>query len=106
MPIALRLAARRLQLIVGHRLLAAVADAGRGEDLHDVGAVGLELTHLLADLVGCPAALVQLADGGEDARPRQDAAGDCLAQLDVVGRPGLWMVVKPASSVTYAFSAA
>ena len=75
------------QLIVGHRLLAAVADAGGGKDLHHVGAVGLELTHLLADLVGCPAPLVQLADGGEDARPRQDAAGDCLAQLHVVGRP-------------------
>jgi hypothetical protein len=75
-------------LLVGHRLLAAVADA-RGREIFDVSAVGLELTDFLPNLGWRAAALVELTDRRQDARTRQHATGDGLAQLDVVGLSGL-----------------
>src|SRR6202023_3853445 len=72
------------ELLVRHRLLPAVTDAGRREDLDDVGAVLLQLPHDAAELVGRPAVLVDLADRREDARAGKHAPRDRLAQLDVV----------------------
>src|SRR5207248_11796377 len=83
-PLRLRLAAGGLQLLVGHRLLAAVAYARGREDLDDVGAVLLQLPYFLANLVRRSAALVQLPDRRQHARPGQYAASDRVAQLDVV----------------------
>ena len=82
------------------RLLAAFADAGGREDLDDVGAVLLQLTHLLANLGRRPAALVELSDRRQHARTREDAARDRrrAARRRWPG-PGLWIVVKPAISV-------
>ncbi len=83
MPERLRLAADRLELRIGHRLLAAVADALRREDLDDVGALFLQLAHLLTQLVGRAAGLVELANRGQDARAGDDAARDRVTQGDV-----------------------
>ena len=100
MPLALRLAARRLQLLVGHRLLAAVADARRREDLDDVGAVRLELPHLLADLLRVPlrslSERIEVRMRGPGSTPRAIASRSSTS----FAAPALWMVVKPASSVT------
>ena len=68
--------------------------------LIDVGAVGLELAHLLADLVRRAAALVELTDrragcAGPGSTPRAIASRSSTS----LACPGLWIVVKPAISV-------
>src|ERR1035437_7803763 len=75
------LAARGLELRVGHRLLAALADALRGEQFNEVGAFRLPLAYQLAQLVGRTAALGQGVAGREEPRARDDAPRDRGAQV-------------------------
>src|SRR5262249_31237829 len=77
-PLRLRFAAHRRELFVGHRLTAAVADALRSEDLHDIRALRLQLTDDFAKLLRRAAVLIHLTDRGQDARARQTAARDRL----------------------------
>ena len=103
----LRLAARRRELLVGHRLRAAVADALRREDLDEVGARLLLLADVLAHLIRRAGPLVHRAERRQDARaraarPRSIASRSSLS----LAAPTLCTVVKPLISVTHAFSAA
>ena len=82
-PCARGLAARGVELRLRQRRHAAVADAGRGEDLDQVGAVGLELPHLAADLVGR-----QLGVGNLAERARA-AAGPGMTPRASASRSGL-----------------
>src|ERR1035437_2428029 len=75
------LAARGLELRVGHRLLAALADALRGEQFNKVGAFRLPLAYQLAQLVGRTTALGQRVERREDPRARDDAPRDRVAQV-------------------------
>ena len=75
-----RFAARRIDLLLRQRRHAAVADARRREDLDQVGAFGLQLADLLADLIGRPLRIRDLAERRQDARAGQHAAVDRIAQ--------------------------
>ena len=75
-----RFAARGIDLFLRQRRHAAVADAGRREDLDQVGAVGLLLADVFADLIGRPLRVRDLAERRQDARPGQHAAIDRIAQ--------------------------
>jgi hypothetical protein len=57
-----RFAARRPNLLVGHRLPTALAAALRCEQLHEIRAVGLELTDEGPDLVRRAGVLVDRTD--------------------------------------------
>ena len=80
-----RLTARRIDLLLRQGRHAAVADAGRREDLDQVGAVALQLADLFANLIGRPFRIRNLAERRQDARSRQHAAIDRIAQR-LVGR--------------------
>ena len=112
-PERVGLAAGRLQLLVGHRLLAAVADAGGGEELDHVGAGGLRIAHRLTELIGrrqavriaAPAGpLVDLADRRQDARPGQIVLRERGAELEVARFAETLHGREAAVTVTRAFS--
>src|SRR5262249_1744691 len=88
------LAARRLQLLVGHRLFAALADAGRGEQLDEIRARRLRLADRGAQIVrraetvrlaAAAGPSVELPHRGEDARAGQVLLVERLAQLQIAG---------------------
>ncbi len=71
------------------RLRAALADALRGEDLDEVGALRLLLADVGAKrLLDVARALVHRAERRQDARPGQLAAGDGVAQVLVARGAG------------------
>ena len=73
--------ARGADLIVGHRLRSAFADAGSGENLHEVGAVGNRLPDERADLRGIAGLIGDCSQRREDARTGNSALGDPVAQV-------------------------
>ena len=81
-----RLAARRLNLRVGHRLRSALPDALRCEQLDQIGAGGLDGAHERANLIRCAGVLVDRTDRGQQARAGKDAARDRATNLDVQRR--------------------
>jgi hypothetical protein len=101
-----RLAARRLQLTIAEGPSAALADALGGEDLDEIGTVGLALRDRLAQLFGPPVASFRgssdVSSRGPAISPRAMASRSSLSSRD----PGLCTVVKPASRVAYALPAA
>ena len=78
-PLRLGLAAHRIDLGLRDVHLSSVADAGRGEELDQVGAVGFRLTNALAELVGRAAAALDLRERRDETRPVDDARVDGVA---------------------------
>ncbi len=76
----LGLAACSLQLSVGHGLVAAFANALGGEDLDEVGTLGLALADELAQLVRVAAGLRERLQGGQESGAGNDAACDRIAE--------------------------
>ena len=85
-PDRLGLPARRLDLLVGHRLRTALAAALRREQLHEIRAVGFEFLDERADLIGRAGVFVDRTDRRQQPRSRQDAARDRRADLHVERR--------------------
>jgi len=83
---SLGLAAHRLDLLIGHTLVAAGAQAGGGEQLDEVGALALRAAHQSAQGLRIAAAVVDLAERGENARAGQHALGDAVAHHAIDGR--------------------
>ena len=73
--------ARGADLIVGHRLRSAFADAGGRENLHEVGAVGNRLADERADLRGIAGLIGDGSQRREDAWTGNAAFGDPVAQV-------------------------
>src|SRR5204863_7273102 len=77
LPELARLAARRLNLRVAHRLEAAFADAAAREDLDEVRALLVDpFVDQRADLIGRAAVVEDLVDRREDAGPGHAAVVD------------------------------
>lgn len=83
--LGLRLRAHRFELGVGHGLRAALADALRGEDLDDVGALGFAGPDQGAKLIRRAGTLGQGLERGEDPRPHDHPAADGVAKVLVLG---------------------
>ena len=81
------LVAGGLDLLIAQRPEAALPDAARGEHLHHVGAVGLELPDVRANRVGVAGGGGHGAERGQHAGPRHVAAGYRVAQLGVERAP-------------------
>ena len=79
-------AAGGLDLLIGHCPGPALANALGREDLDEIGSVSDEPAHSLPDRLRVARVLVDRRDRGEQARPRELAASDRLAQIDVGGR--------------------
>src|SRR5258708_2503714 len=82
-PHGLRLTAGGLDLLISHTLAAAVANALGGEQLDDIGAVGLHLADLFADLLRRARGLVDSSQRGEHAGTGNYACVDQIANLAI-----------------------
>ena len=82
-PLGRGFAAGSGNLLRRHGHLAAVAYAGGGKQLHDVGTAGFHLAHELADLGGVARVLIELPQGGKQAGSGDGAGGDLGAQIGV-----------------------
>jgi hypothetical protein len=82
------LATGGLELGVAQRLAAALPDALGGEDLDEIGAIGLVLDHRLAQLFGSAGPVVQGLERGEQPRSGNLAPGDRVPHLLVLPGPG------------------
>jgi hypothetical protein len=78
-----RFAAGRSDLLVAQRLAAAFADALRGENFDDIGAVCHGFLDKLPDLLGSETRIRELVDRGQEPRPGKPPARDRSAQRHV-----------------------
>ena len=85
-PLRAGFAAGGVELRLRQRRRAAVANAGRRENLDEIGAVGLLPADILANLLDRPLRVRHRAERGEDARAGQLAARDRIAQRLIRGR--------------------
>ena len=80
------LAASGVDLIHAHGHLAAVANAGGGEELDQVRALRLQLVYLSANLFGCAGFVGDLRQGREQARAGDRVASDHVPQIAIERR--------------------